>query len=137
MTTIYSTDGTTVTSVHRNPPKGHWVQDTDTTGHYEPADISNGYYPLVEVARPSPDHTRSVVRDGDTFTEQWAHDPDLEAARLVAEADQTERDQVRNILGQFDTYLEIGSPTAAQTRTQVDRLTRAVRRLVRDQYGNA
>lgn len=85
MTTIYSADGQTVTRTFRNPPRGHWVQDTPQLGHYEPADVAHGYFPLIEVARPSPDHARSVMRDGDTFVEVWTFDPEREAARLAAE----------------------------------------------------
>ena len=119
---------------------GAWVMNV------RQADVATqeacGWYRVVRVDRPADDPTKNVARtielvDGvptTVWTETDKTQDELDADAQKA-ADQAERDQVRDIVGQLDTYLEIGSPTAAQTRTQVDRLTRAVRRLIKDQYG--
>jgi hypothetical protein len=94
MTTIYSEDRITVTQRFREPPKNHWIQDGPNEGRFVPADLDAGYFPLIEVERPSVDHARSVVRFGDTFTEAWTFDQQLADRRIQAEAEQAERDAV-------------------------------------------
>lgn len=136
MTTIYSEDGVTVTSVYREAPEHHWVQDTPDSGHYEPADLAHGYFPLVEVERPSMDHNRTAVRSGDTFVETWTFDQALADANAVAAVEQAERDQIKNFIGNLDAYLALDVPTNAQVVQQVDRLTRAIKRLIKDNYGS-
>ena len=94
MTTIYSADRITVTQRFREPPKNHWIQDGPNDGRFVPANKLTGYFPLIEVERPSLDHARSVVRFGDTFTEAWTFDQQLADRRIQAEAEQAERDAV-------------------------------------------
>lgn len=135
MTTIYSADGQTVARTFRSAPVRHWVQDTDATGHYEPADTANGYYPLTEVPRPSPDHVRSVARDGDTFTEVWTFDAEREAARLAAETESanesTIRTQATSALDTNRAFIALDPPTNAQVLAQVRSLTRQTNGLIR------
>jgi hypothetical protein len=94
MITIYSADRITVTQRFREPPKNHWIQDGPNEGRFVPADLDAGYFPLIEVERPSVDHARSVVRFGDTFTEAWTFDQQLADRRIQADAEQAERDAV-------------------------------------------
>jgi hypothetical protein len=94
MITIYSEDGITVTQRFREPPKNHWIQDGPNEGRFVAADLDAGYFPLIEVERPSLDHARSVVRFGDTFSEAWTFDQQLADRRKLAEAEQAERDAV-------------------------------------------
>jgi hypothetical protein len=135
MTTIYSVDGTTVTKRYREAPKYHWVQDDLKTGHYVPADISVGYFPFVQVAQPDADHTRSVARVGDVFTEVWTFDQALVDSRTAEAVVQDQRDAARNAVANLDQYLALGSPTNQQVVGQVERVSRMVRRLIIDQYG--
>jgi hypothetical protein len=94
MITIYSADRITVTQRFREPPKNHWIQDGPNEGRFVPANKLTGYFPLIEVERPSVDHARSVVRFGDTFTEVWTFDQQLADRRKLADAEQAERDAV-------------------------------------------
>jgi hypothetical protein len=94
MITIYSADRITVTQRFREPPKLHWIQDGPNEGRFVPANKLTGYFPLIEVERPSVDHARSVVRFGDTFTEVWTFDQQLADRRKLADAEQAERDAV-------------------------------------------
>jgi hypothetical protein len=94
MITVYSEDRITVTQRFREPPKNHWIQDGPNEGRFVPADLDAGYFPLIEVERPSLDHARSVVRFGDTFTEAWTFDQQLADRRKLADAEQAERDAV-------------------------------------------
>jgi hypothetical protein len=123
MITIYSEDKITVTQRFRKPPKLHWIQDDDNEGRFVPADLDAGYFPLIEVDRPSVDHARSVVRFGDTFTEVWTFDQELADRRIQAEAEQAERARLQVIAAELPTYLEVADPTPAQMRRQIERLT--------------
>lgn len=121
MTTIYSEDGVTVAALYREAPQRHWVQDTTNppTGHYEPADVAHGYFPLVEVERPSPDHVRTVERDGDTFTEVWTFDQARQDARLANEADQADRHQKATTVAQAIPWLRTEAARARSTTVTV------------------
>lgn len=134
MTTIYSIDGITVTKTHRDPPRYHWVQDDTDTGHYIPADTAAGYFPLVEVPRPSPDHVRSVTRDGDTFVETWTFDQDRADARIAANTANTNDATIRNrataALDANRAYVA-STPTNTEIAAQVKALTRQINGLIR------
>jgi hypothetical protein len=123
MITIYSEDGITVTQRFGKPPKLHWIQDDDNEGRFVPADLDAGYFPLIEVDRPSVDHARSVVRFGDTFTEAWTFDQELADRRIQTEAKQAKRARLQVIAAELPTYLEVANPTPAQMRRQIERLT--------------
>ena len=138
MTTIYTSDGVTITKRYRTAPAKHWVQDTADAGHYEPADVANGYYPLVNVPQPSVDHIRSTppaLRVDDTFIEQWEFSQAAQDARVAGVADEAERQQARDMIATFDQYLAGDTPSNAQVLAQIDRLTRAMKRVIRDQFG--
>jgi hypothetical protein len=135
MITIYSADGITVTQRFREPPKNHWIQDDDNEGRFVPADLDAGYFPLIEVERPSVDHARSVVRFGDTFTEVWTFDQQLADRRIQAETEQAERARLQVIAAELPTYLEGADPTPAQMRRQIERLTVLVIELTSNQMG--
>ena len=135
MITIYSKDGITVTQRFREPPKLHWIQDDDNEGRFVAADLDAGYFPLIEVDRPSVDHARSVVRFGDTFTEAWTFDQQLADRRIQAEAEQAERARLQVIAAELPTYLEGADPTPAQMRRQIERLTVLVIELSSNQMG--
>jgi hypothetical protein len=99
MITIYSEDGITVTQRFRKPPKLHWIKDGPNEGRFVPANLDAGYFPLIEVERPSLDHARSVVRFGDAFTEAWTFDQELADRRIQAAAEQAERERVARRIG--------------------------------------
>jgi len=134
MTTIYSEAGTTVTRRYRDPPTKHWVQDTPTTGHYEPADVAHGYYPLVETP-PVADSIKTVERQGDTFVEVWTFDQALADQNAAEAADAAERAQIANAIGTLDTIVDNADTLdTAQIRNAVGYLAKVCRRLVKDQY---
>jgi hypothetical protein len=135
MITIYSEDRITVTQRFAKPPKLHWIQDGPNDGRFVPANKLTGYFPLIEVERPSLDHARSVVRFGDTFTEVWTFDQQLADRRIQAEAEQAERARLQVIAAELPTYLEGADPTPAQMRRQIERLTVLVIELTSNQMG--
>jgi hypothetical protein len=135
MITIYSEDRITVTQRFREPPKNHWIQDGPNEGRFVPANKLTGYFPLIEVERPSLDHSRSVVRFGDTFTEVWTFDQELADQRIKYEAEQAEQARIKNIAAELPTYLEGADPTPAQMRRQIERLTVIVIELTSNQMG--
>jgi hypothetical protein len=135
MITIYSEDRITVTQRFGKPPKLHWIQDDDNEGRFVPADLDAGYFPLIEVDRPSVDHARSVVRFGDTFTEAWTFDQELADRRIQTEAEQAKRARLQVIAAELPTYLEVANPTPAQMRRQIERLTALVIELTSNPMG--
>lgn len=138
---IYSEDGTTVTRrLSELPAPGHWVQDTPEAGHYEPATTANGYFPMVEVARPDRDHVRNgFVRVGDTFEQAWIFSQERADANTAGDAATAERDAVRALLPRIRDLANDTAPlnNNAQRNQAIRDLARAVRRLIRDGIGDA
>ena len=105
-----------------------------------------GYYRLDETAeRPDGFGWRPVVRNVGPrmFARVWEFSQRLadkeEANAAAAEADKADRladrgelDELRGLDQALAAYLELDPPTAADVRAQVDRLTRIVRRIVRN-----
>jgi hypothetical protein len=136
MITIYSEDGTTVTQRFRKPPKNHWIQDDDNEGRFVPADLDAGYFPLIEVERPSVDHARSVVRFGDTFTEVWTFDQQLADRRKLADAEQAERDavteRIKGAVEALERIQQVREMSNAQQTEAIRQLAAAAVHLVKE-----
>jgi hypothetical protein len=111
MTIIYSEDGTTVTQRFDEQPELHWVERENSVGRFTAAGTWNGYFPLIEVERPSVDHSLTVVRYGDTFTEQWKFDRKLADRRI------------RNISAATALHLGNKKPKYKELLAHIDQLT--------------
>jgi hypothetical protein len=134
MTIIYSEDGTTVTQRFDEQPELHWVERENSVGRFIAAGTWNGYFPLIEIERPSVDHSLTVVRYGDTFTEQWKFDRKLADRRIQAEVDEAKRfdqlkaaeDQnarIRNISAATALHLGNKKPKYKELLAHIDQLT--------------
>jgi hypothetical protein len=136
MTTIYSADRITVTQRFREPPKNHWIQDGPNEGRFVPANKLTGYFPLIEVERPSLDHARSVVRFGDTFTEAWTFDQQLADRRKLAEAEQAERDavteRIKGAVEALERIQQVREMSNAQQTEAIRQLAAAAVHLVKE-----
>lgn len=101
-----------------------WYSVTDTPPDHDPATqvVERGDVTLVD-GRPV---RRYTVR---------AKTADELAAEAEAAQDQTERDQARAAFDTLGNYINLSSPTSAQTVATVKLLARVCRRLIRDQYG--
>lgn len=132
MTVIYSADGSTVTRRFAEPPKRHWIQDTATAGHFEPADVAHGYFPLIEPPRPSDDHVATFARDGDTFTIVWTFNQALADARAAEAAQTVARRAAHKALPTLATYLATPNPNAAQSLAMVPILAQVVQTLLNE-----
>jgi hypothetical protein len=136
MITIYSEDGITVTQRFGKPPKLHWIQDDDNEGRFVPADLDAGYFPLIEVERPSVDHARSVVRFGDTFTEVWTFDQQLADRRKLADAEQAERDavteRIKGAVEALERIQQVREMSNAQQTEAIRQLAAAAVHLVKE-----
>jgi hypothetical protein len=136
MTTIYSADRITVTQRFRKPPKNHWIQDGPNDGRFVPANKLTGYFPLIEVERPSVDHARSVVRFGDTFTEAWTFDQQLADRRIQAEAEQAERDavteRIKGAVEALERIQQVREMSNAQQTEAIRQLAAAAVHLVKE-----
>ena len=91
---IYSNDNITIEQRRRELPAKHWEVTGPNEGRYHDLDPANaatfGWSELVEVARPDPDHVKTVEHDGTAWVEVWAHDADLAAANSAAVLDETD-----------------------------------------------
>jgi hypothetical protein len=136
MTTIYSIDGITVTQRFREPPKNHWIQEGPNEGRFVPADKLTGYFPLIEVERPSLDHALSVVRFGDTFTEVWTFDQQLADRRNLADAEQAERDavteRIKGAVEALERIQQVREMSNAQQTEAIRQLAAAAVHLVKE-----
>jgi hypothetical protein len=136
MTTIYSADRITVTQRFREPPKNHWIQDGPNEGRFVPANKLTGYFPLIEVERPSVDHARSVVRFGDTFTEAWTFDQELADRRKLADAEQAERDavteRIKGAVEALERIQQVREMSNAQQTEAIRQLAAAAVHLVKE-----
>jgi hypothetical protein len=136
MITIYSADGIIVTQRFAKPPKLHWIQDGPNEGRFVPADLDAGYFPLIEVERPSVDHARSVVRFGDTFTEVWKFDQQLADRRKLAEAEQAERDavteRIKGAVEALERIQQVREMSNAQQTEAIRQLAAAAVHLVKE-----
>jgi hypothetical protein len=136
MITIHSIDGLTVTQRFRGPPKNHWIQDGPNEGRFVPANLDAGYFPLIEVERPSLDHARSVVRFGDTFTEVWTFDQQLADRRIQADAEQAERDavteRIKGAVEALERIQQVREMSNAQQTEAIRQLAAAAVHLVKE-----
>jgi hypothetical protein len=136
MTTIYSADRITVTQRFMEPPKNHWIQDGPNDGRFVPANKLTGYFPLIEVERPSVDHARSVVRFGDTFTEAWTFDQQLADRRIQADAEQAERDavteRIKGAVGALERIQRVREMSNAEQTEAIRQLAAAAVHLVKE-----
>ncbi len=134
----------TVTERSAELPPKVWVQETvdPPTGRYEPLTVANAasfdWYEVVRVAKPADTatttHDRSVAVVDGKLSDVWTERPKTQT-ELDADADQTQRDQVAAGVADITAYLALESPTNAEVVAQVELLSRAVRRLAKDQYG--
>ena len=136
MAYIRSEDGTTPGRRVNELPNKAWVQDTVEAGHYVPLDEQNmndhGFWAFTVTARPDADHVRSVARVGAGFETVWTFDQATADANTDAVEAEAERTAVRGLLADLTTMIDMGNMTNAQQTTAINKLARAVRRLVKD-----
>jgi len=133
---IYSNDNITIEQRRRELPAKHWEVTGTNEGRYHDLDPANaatfGWSELVEVARPDPDHVKTVEHDGTAWVEVWAHDADLAAANSAAVLDETERVAIRRMLSALTGIVQAESMTNAEQTAALRKLARVARRLILD-----
>lgn len=133
---IYSNDNITIEQRRRELPAKHWEVTGPNEGRYHDLDPANdatfGWSELVEVARPDPDHVKTVEHDGTAWVEVWAHDADLAAANSAAVLDETERVAIRRMLSALTGIVQAESMTNAEQTAALRKLARVARRLILD-----
>lgn len=142
MNWVRSKDGATVDRRAHHLPAEAWVQTSEDPpqGQFVPINEGNatahGWFPFLLVEQPSPDHVMSIERVGDDFTQVWTFDQERADQRAAGEADEADRATVRAAVAQLSTFINLASPTAAQTRDQTVLHARILRRLIRDVMGD-
>ena len=136
MAYIKSEDGITPGRRVNELPDKAWVQDTVEAGHYVPLDEQNmndhGFYTFTQTARPDADHVRTIERVGAGFETVWTFDQATADANAEAAADEAERTAVRGLLADLNTMIDMQNMNDQQQTTAINKLARAVRRLVKD-----
>jgi hypothetical protein len=114
---------------------GRWVMDLSNVVDRQAC----GWFEVTDTPRPddtaTTTYTRSLILVGGAPVVTWTPvdktQVELDADTAQA-ADSTEDDQIRQMVSALRDYLALALPTAAQTRQQVDRLTRVAIRLIRN-----
>lgn len=101
-----------------------------------------GLLAIAQTPRPPDTATTTWDRtiDGTALAVVWTERAKTQAelsAEAAAAADETERTQARQAVGQLRAFALLPSPTAAQTRDAAQLMARVCARLIRDSFGDA
>lgn len=136
MTYMRSEDGTTPGRRVNELPNKVWIQDTVKAGHYEPLTEQNmndhGIYSFTVTTQPDADHISTIERVGAGFETVWTFDQVTADSNADAVADEAERTAVRGLLADLTTMIDMETMTNLQQTTAINKLARAVIRLVKD-----